>query len=229
MHQVVLVDDDPMIHTLVKGVLEKDVDFRGYFSLEEVRLALDGIRAPNLLLIDRLLPDGDGLYLCQEVKTNPSLSHVPIVFLSGKESEVDRVGGLYAGAEDYICKSVGPLELKARIQTRLRSLERKISRGSLSVDLTTHRVYKFDHNQSREIDLTRIELKILIKLLKSPDQVHSRDSIINHAWGMNTHVNDRAVDTHISHLRKKIQGTGVTIESLRGEGYRIQGLSKKAG
>jgi DNA-binding response OmpR family regulator len=220
--RVLLIDDDLVTHTIVKGVINNDLDFSGCFTLAEAEDWLLKNNPPHLFIIDRVLPDGDGLSICSTIRSNERLREVPIIFLSSKSSETDKVGGLYAGADDYISKPVSPLELKARIQARLRSFSNKLNVGKLSIDLGTHRVILEEVNDLKtEIELTRIEFKLLVALSGSPDRIFSRDQLMSQAWGSTTHISDRVIDAHLSHLRKKILKSGLLIESVRGEGYRL--------
>lgn len=214
---VFLIDDDEITHALVKGAIDQDLSLISAYSLAEANKLLDQDVKPEIVIIDRVLPDGDGLAICSKLRAHPQLKDVPIIFFSSQGGEMDKVGGLFAGADDYISKPVSPLELKARIQARLRAKSRLISVGKLSLDLTSHRVF-LDGN---EIDLTRIEFKILVTLAENLDRVFSRDHLLSAVWGATSNVTDRVVDTHLSHLRKKLSGAGVKIEALRGEGYRL--------
>jgi DNA-binding response OmpR family regulator len=222
MKDVLLIDDDIITHTMVRSVLTGDLKLVSCYSLAEAESYFDSGNIPILVIIDRRLPDGDGINLCSKMRNSETIMDVPIIFMSGKTEEMDVVGGLFAGADDYICKPVRPLELKARIQARLRVQSKKILLGKLVVDLSSHRAYSQQGVDLVEIDLTRIEFKLLITFMLSPDKVFSRDSLITKVWGINSNLSDRVIDTHISHLRKKIADTSVAIEALRGEGYRIK-------
>lgn len=219
--RVLIVDDDPVTHTIVKGVLDATTQFIGFFSLKEAEDYLNSNELPSLVIIDRVLPDGDGLNLCAKIRSDSRLQEIPIIFLSSKIDETDKVGGLFAGADDYVCKPVSPLELKARIQARLRSKSQKIRLGNLVIELATHRVFQDFSGKLLELELTRIEFKMLILMAKFPDRIFSRDAILTGVWGLDAHVSDRVVDTHISHLRKKILQAGVAVQAIRGEGYKM--------
>lgn len=219
--KILLLDDDRATHVIVKGVLDKGQVLISCFTLSEALTFLDQDELPALAIIDRMLPDGDGLTLCTKMRSEEHTKEIPIIFLSSKDSETDKVGGLFAGADDYICKPVGSLELKARILARLRSISKKIVAGGLSVDLASHRAYAEVDGIKQEIELTRIEFKVLVTLMQSPDRVFSRDRLLTDVWGPSSHVSDRVVDTHLSHLRKKLIGTGIKIDAIRGEGYRL--------
>lgn len=175
----------------------------------------------DLFIIDRVLPDGDGLSICQKIRQDERIQNIPIIFLSASTLEADKVAGLFAGADDYISKPFGGLELRARIYARLKSVSTQFSIQDLLFEVNSSRVYLVACKNKIEIQLTRIEFKILLMLAKSPDKIFSRSLILDQVWGSDMHVNDRVVDAHISHLRRKISESSLTIESLRGEGYRL--------
>lgn len=222
MKKILLVDDDLTIHTIIKGIVKDQWAVVSCASLNEANAFLDQENSPPLLaIIDRMLPDGDGVTLCNRIRSDSRLSSIPIIFLSALNSEAEKVTGLFAGADDYISKPFGVLEMKARIQARLRQGQKKISLGNLSVDLASHRVFIQKSEGVVEVELTRREFKILMTLIQSPDQIFSRELLLSKVWGEDTNVSDRVVDTSMSHLRKKIAGCGLILEALRGEGYRI--------
>lgn len=219
---IVLIDDDETTHAIVKGVLSKDINLISYFNLKEAMHSLEKDTIPSLVIIDRVLPDGDGIHLCSNMRTIERFKEVPIIFLSGKIDETDVVSGFFAGADDYLKKPVSPLELKARIHARLRIQNMTMALGKITIDVNSHRAFKHAGVNKSEIDLTRIELKLLMTLMRSPERIFTRDALITNVWGGNLNLNDRVIDTHISHLRKKIEGADLKIEALRGEGYRIK-------
>lgn len=219
--KVLLIEDDPVTHTIVKGVLDNDKQLISCFSIAEALAYLENNPPPVLMIIDRMLPDGDGLAICTQLRSTDTLKDVPIIFLSSKSSDTDKVGGLFAGADDYITKPANPLELKARIQARLRTRQSRLKLGNLTVDLATQRVSIDDAEGSLQIDLTRIEYRLLTVLLQSPDRVFARETLLTSAWGAEVNLSDRVVDTHLSHLRRKVSAANIKIESVRGEGYRL--------
>lgn len=227
--QILLIDDDELTHTIVKGIVINDFEFQGCFNLAQAQEALASDRRPSLVIIDRLLPDGDGLAICSQMRSDERLRDIPIIFLSSKNTETDKVGGLFAGADDYICKPVSPLELKARIQARLRTTEKKLFVANLIIDISAQRVYSENKKEKTliEFDLTRIEFKLLQILARSPERVFTREQLLIETWGQNTNLSDRVVDTHICHLRKKIVSAGVAIQALRNEGYKLSLLENK--
>lgn len=220
MKRILLIDDDATTHALIKNVLKNEMVLISYYNIEDASTSLDLDSAPDLVIIDRVLPDGDGITLCTKIRSNERLANIPIIFLSGKTTENDKVSGFFAGADDYVTKPFSPVELKARIQAKFRAQEKNIFLGNLMIDIQSHRVYAHLAT-STEIELTKIEFKILMLFARESGRLFSRDFILTKVWGVSTNLSDRVVDTHISHLRKKISATNVKIEALRGEGYRL--------
>lgn len=229
MKYVLLVDDDPMMHTTVKLALKSEFGVLGCFNLTEAQTLLSTRDDIVLVLLDRMLPDGDGLQLCQKIREDGDLAPIPIIFLSSLINESDRVSGFYAGADDYITKPFSALELRARVQARLRTQMQNLIAGKLVIDVSAHRVFLKDDQHATLLDLTRTEFKLLTFLIQSLGQVLSRELLLSKAWGDSMNVSDRVVDTHISHLRKKIKGSGLSLQSLRGEGYRLDYESSGSG
>lgn len=231
MNSILLVDDDILVHEIVKKSLRSYVQVEGCFNLADARSYLEQNQSPVMILIDRILPDGDGLSLCSEIRSNEFMNSMPIIFLSGCVKESDKLSGFYAGADDYIAKPFSPLELKARIEARLRSSSSGISFGNISVNLDKHAVLVHSGDKALNLNLTLTEYKILVALVKNRDRVLNREVLLGHVWERDFSVSDRVVDTHISHLRTKLSVSDVTIECLRGLGYRLvnsQALAKKA-
>lgn len=221
MGKILLIDDDPTTHAIVRSSVQGQAELLSTYNLKDAQKFLETESPPDLIIIDRMLPDGDGLNLCGYIKSSDRLQSIPILFLSSKDSESDKVTGLFAGADDYLAKPFGVLELKARIQARLRQSRKTLSVGDLVLDLSGHQAYKMANGKKERIDLTQIEFKLLSVFTQSIDRVYSREQILSKVWGDNCHLSDRVVDTHISHLRKKIGKSGVKLEALRGEGYRM--------
>lgn len=225
-----LIEDDPVTQSIVKNGLESEYEIRCFSKLEDANGDLATLletntksTLPDLIILDRGLPDGDGVAFCTKLRTDLRLKDIPIIFLSGKDTESDKVIGFYAGGDDYMVKPFGLLELKARIGARLKNIKKNLDLAQISVDLETHRVYRvdFEAKQKNELELTRIEYRILVAFLQHPDRVMSRNNIMDKVWGADCAMSDRVVDTHISHLRKKIISSGLNIEAMRGEGYRL--------
>ncbi|KLU59453.1 transcriptional regulatory protein BaeR [Peptococcaceae bacterium CEB3] len=221
---IVFVDDEPEISALVRDYLQRE-DFRVLTEangLEGLRL----IRAekPDLVLLDWMLPGKSGLDICKELREESS---VPIIMLTAKSEEIDRVLGLEFGADDYIVKPFSLRELLARVKTVLRRASgvrdegsSSISRGELTIDPGSHRIWK----KGQEIFLTPTEFKILYLLASRPGTVYSRLQLLRQAMGEEYMYYERSIDTHVSNLRKKIEdnaGDPVYVQTVFGVGYRF--------
>lgn len=222
MRSVLLVDDDPVTQTAVSYSLPDGFTLLTASSIK----AAEEIYSTNaniaLVILDRMLPDGDGLNFCTRIRAQSPTNPIPIFFLSSKSSEMDKVSSLFAGGDDYITKPFSPLELKARIMSRLRLKTHLLRIGNLSLDLSSQKALLESEDKPETIELTRIEFKILSLLAGQGDRVVSRNEILEAVWGQNLSVTDRVIDTHISHLRKKLVRCQIEIEGLRSEGYRIK-------
>lgn len=225
--KILIVEDDPVIVGLVRASLKDDFEVKNAPSIASCIDMLQNETDFSLILIDRMLPDGDGLNLCGQIRQMDLLSQIPVIFLSAKNSESDKVSGLFAGADDYMTKPFGPLELKARVLARLRGQGRKFSAGRVSLDVEGFRAFVQNGDSKIELQLTPIEFKILSALMQSLGDVLTREVLLTRVWGQNCFVNDRVVDSHVSHLRKKLKDSGLLLEALRGEGYRLSSPSSK--
>lgn len=227
MKHILLIDDDPTIHTIVRHSIKNEFNMMSCYSIEEANTAIDNKENFfSIILIDRILPDGDGLSICHKVRSEERLNAVPIIFLSGKDTENDKVSGLFAGADDYIVKPFSVLEFVARIKARFRMSTKRIHIEKLILDLNQYKAYIKDFEQNTEIDLTKTEFKILMLLVESPKTLLKRDFLVEKIWGANHHISPRVIDTHISHLRKKLANTNLVLESLRGIGYKLSPAKK---
>jgi len=226
---ILVVDDEEPIQELLRFNLEKE----GYF----VRVAKDGQEAlqhvendqPDLIVLDLMLPGMDGLEVCRKLRANPKFQQIPIIMLTAKGEEFDKVLGLELGADDYMTKPFSPRELLARIKARLRrpnlqeeTNEQIIIRGELRVDVTGFRV----HVRGEETELTPKEFELLRVLVAHPGKVYSRDELLERIWGYEYDGDTRTVDVHVRHLRLKVErdpSNPEYIETLRGIGYRFKG------
>jgi len=192
---------------------------------------------PDLIILDLMLPGMDGLSVCKELKKSEKTSHIPIVMVTAKGDEIDRVLGFELGADDYIVKPFSPRELILRIRAILKrqlpadtpkdkSLDSKdnsfdLMYNSLKVDINNYRAYVDD----QEINLTVTEFKLLIELMRHNDQVRTRDQLLDQVWGYQFEGYARTVDTHIRRLRQKLKQYADAIETVRGVGYRFKGCA----
>jgi DNA-binding response OmpR family regulator len=224
--RILLVDDERSIQTLLSYPLRKD----GY----HVTSATDGREALqrfdearfDLVILDLMLPQLDGVEVCRELR---SRSQVPIIMLTAKGSETDKVAGLEVGADDYITKPFSMREFRSRVKAALRrsrmvakpTTEETIDRGELQIDFGRRMVTL----HSAEIGVTYVEFEILAALARSPGRVLSRETLLEHVWGDSEYRDPRTVDVHIRHLREKLERDPKDPEFLftvRGVGYRFR-------
>lgn len=228
MRNILVVEDDPITFKRIQAALATEFKLFNCETIAEAKKLLSTSNNTfSLCIFDRGLSDGDGLILCSYLKETESLAHIPIIFLTAAALEQDKVVAFYAGADDYITKPFGHLELKARVHARLKNASSNLSLGNLRVEIDAHRVYNISVENEGEIELTRTEFKLLVTLLKSAGDVLSRESILNKVWSDNMNIDDRVIDSHVCNLRKKIANANLSIFSLRGDGYKI-GLSSSS-
>jgi two-component system, OmpR family, phosphate regulon response regulator PhoB len=179
----------------------------------------------DFVLLDVSLPDGSGLEFLGELRDNPSLSELPVFILSVDDAILSKVAAFGIGVDDYICKPFNPLELKSRIEARLKKAEQFHSKrriiGNLVLDQSRMQA-SFQDGAQQKIDMTPIEFKILFLLSRRPEVIYTRQQIIDEVWGHLTHITDRTVDAHISHVRKKLESSKVSIETVLGVGYKLK-------
>jgi DNA-binding response OmpR family regulator len=221
MKKIVLIEDDADLFALLKYNLEKE----GFAVVgsQTGRGAMDLCRRerPDLILLDIMLPDSDGLDICKGIRSHPELAHVPVIFLTARASETDRIVGLELGANDYIVKPFFIRELIARIKIQFRGTAapaRTLKAGELELDRRSCRV----HLNNQELSLTATEFRLLDYLMSRPGVVFSREQLLDGVWGHDRAVTDRTVDVYILRLRQKIESdpaNPVFIRSVRGFGY----------
>ena len=224
MKRILLVEDEQPIREMVRFALEKEgfqVD-----EAEDAEQALGQLASqpPDLLLLDWMLPGMSGLDLARRLRRDEVTSGIPIIMLTARSDEHDRVHGLEVGADDYVSKPFSPRELVARINAVLRrshggSAESKIEADGLSLNPADHRV----EVNGTALELAPTEFRLLQFFMTHPDRVYSREQLLDHVWGRAVYVEERTVDVHIRRLRKAL-GTGGFerfIQTVRGAGYRF--------
>jgi len=226
--KILVIEDDKDISELIAYNLERE----GY----EIACLYDGSQAvdfvnkrkPELIILDLMLPEVDGIEICRTLKSDAATKHIPIIMLTAKSEEADVVVGLQMGADDYIPKPFSPKVLVARIKAIVRrtadlqltssAADNLRSFGDFKIDLLKHKIsYK-----GREIKLTSIEFDIVEFLSRSPGRVWSREQILDNVWKEGKFIIDRAVDVHVRGLRKKLKEAEDYIETVRGVGYRFK-------
>ena len=218
MNTVYIVEDEPELALLVADYLRAAGFDPTVFADGLEALAAIRARVPALVVLDLMLPGLDGLALCREVR---SFSGVPIVMVTARVEEIDRLLGLELGADDYLCKPFSPRELVARVKAILRRSGVAAPTGALAIDAAARRASV----RGRALDLTRTEFELLAALASRPGQVFSRARLLELAHQDNLEATDRAIDSHIKNLRRKIDAAAPGLEPIRsiyGVGYRFE-------
>jgi len=220
MPRILIVDDEPHILELAKMYLEREG-----FQVEGVAngrdaLAKQAASKPDFIILDLMLPDIDGFEVCRQIRTK---SDVPILMLTARKEDVDKIVGLELGADDYFTKPFNPRELVARVKAILRryqagpKADKIIELSRLRIDLTRHEVTV----SGQPIKLRTKEFALLATFAQNLGMVFSRDKLLDLVWGYDYYGETRTVDVHVNHLREKLVGSGVSIETLRGTGYKM--------
>jgi two-component system catabolic regulation response regulator CreB len=218
MAKVVVVDDEAGIRESLCYALERD----GFETAAFDRLAsVEELGGADLLVLDLMLPDGNGLDFLKRLRAS---SQLPVILLTSRAEEVDRVVGLELGADDYVVKPFSPRELVARVRAvlrRARDLGPPRNGSALAVDASARRA----HYGRRELELSRLEFDLLAVFVGSPGRVFDRGQLLQRIWGPDCVVTERTIDVHINALRRKIEdagGDGQLLETVRGVGYRLR-------
>ena len=226
---ILVIDDEADLRELVRYNLEKE----GF----DVIVAADGASGleialrhrPDLVVLDLMMPVMDGLEVCKRLRSDDRGKRIPLLILTAKATEVDRILGLELGADDYVTKPFSPRELVARVKAILRRARPQdtpdmIRCGSLTIDVSGHEV-KY---AGARVQLTATEFKILQLLASRPDRVLKREEIIESAMEHDSNVFDRTIDVHITAIRRKLEKGGALIETVRGFGYRLREIDQSA-
>ncbi|MEM0988875.1 MAG: response regulator transcription factor [Pseudomonadota bacterium] len=223
-HSILVVDDDPHIREVVCFALDKAGMTTRAAPDGAAALGLTEAEPPDLIVLDINMPEMDGLELCRQLRRS---SDVPILFLSSRDEEIDRVLGLELGADDYVTKPFSPRELVARINAILKRArpgpsddpETKVKLGLLEVDPTEHRAFW----DGAEVQLTATEFQMLLVMAKQPRRVFTRDDLMKAVYAPGIHVSDRTLDSHVRHVRAKLASFGAEglIETVHGVGFRL--------
>jgi two-component system, OmpR family, phosphate regulon response regulator PhoB len=222
---ILVVEDDKNISKLLKYNLEKE-GFNCFTAITaEDGFAILGSEPVDLIILDIMLPTIDGLTACRRIKNDDDFGSLPIILLTAKGEEIDRVLGFELGADDYVVKPFSPRELILRIKAILRRDREKGKKGKgvischdIVVDQARHTV----RARKKIVELTSMEFKLLVMLMERRGRVQSRDQLLEEVWGFSSEVTTRTVDTHIKRLRQKLGACGKFIETVRGVGYKIK-------
>jgi len=225
-NKVLVADDEEDVLNLVGSNLRN----AGFAVLKAAdgaeALAKARVESPALIVLDLMLPGMSGLEVCKVLKGEPATARIPIVMLTAKAEEIDRIVGLELGADDYITKPFSPRELVLRVKSVLRRHATEpeenmepLSAGAITVDRERHVV----RVKNKPLELTATEFKLLTLLIERRGRVQSRDILLNDVWGYESIIDTRTVDTHVRRLREKLGPAADCIETVRGFGYRISG------
>jgi two-component system, OmpR family, phosphate regulon response regulator PhoB len=225
--RILLIEDEPDIAEVLQYNLEKEgfqveLAGRGDAGLEAVRR-----ESPDLILLDLMLPGLDGLEMTRLLKRDPATAHLPIVMLTARSEEVDRIVGLELGADDYISKPFSPREVVLRVKAVLRRLQPEqpeetaselLQVGGIELDISGHQL----RLGGREVPLTATEFRLLRLLMERNGRVQTRGQLLSDVWGYAEDIDSRTVDTHIRRLRRKLGPEADRIETVIGVGYRLR-------
>ncbi len=222
---ILVIEDEPDIRRNLEYNLGREgFNASSVGSLDEAGEKLKSKKF-DLILLDLMLPDGSGLDLCKKIKSNSETETTPIIILTAKDDEVDKVVGFELGADDYVTKPFSVRELILRIKAILKRSDTKTKEvveverqfGDLKIDIDSHEV----HVDSQLIELTALEFRLLKELVDKRGRVQSRDQLLSEVWGYNAEVTTRTVDTHIKRLREKLGSMGKYVQTIRGVGYKF--------
>ncbi|MBT5305287.1 MAG: response regulator [Candidatus Scalindua sp.] len=230
---IAIIDDEPDIVELVSIHLKKATfKTKGFSNAEDLYRFLglsdghsqESEQIPDLIILDLMLPDADGIEICKNLKKRDKFSLIPIIILTAKGEETDKILGLEFGADDYVTKPFSPRELVARVKAVLRRHQKIDESGKLNlggilvIDTEKHEVTV----EGQKIELTSTEFRILNLFVSNKSKVFSRYDILDHLWGDEKIVLDRTIDVHIKNLRDKMGKAGQLIKNIRGIGYKLE-------
>lgn len=222
--KILVIEDEPDIRRNLEYNLSREgFSVSAAASISEANTLL-ATTDYNLILLDLMLPDGSGLDLCKSIKSNSDTESIPIIILTAKDDEVDKVVGFELGADDYVTKPFSVRELILRVKAVLKRGSKKkeiveVVRqfGDLKIDVDSHEV----HVDDTKINLTALEFRLLRQLVDTRGRVQSRDQLLSDVWGYSAEVTTRTVDTHVKRLREKLGPMGKYVQTIRGVGYKF--------
>jgi two-component system phosphate regulon response regulator PhoB len=222
--RILIVEDENDVVDLITLNLRK----AGGFLISKAAdgaIGLTKARAekPDFIILDLMLPKMPGLEVCKILKSEPATRHIPILMLTARAEEIDRVVGLECGADDYVTKPFSPREIVLRIKAILRrgaaeEADDRLSAGPITIDPARHEV----RVNGKRVELTSLEFKLLRTLMQRRGRVQERDRLLNEVWGYESVIDTRTVDTHVRRLREKLGKAGEVVETVRGFGYRVR-------
>jgi len=231
MARILVVEDEQDL----QQVLAYNLKQAGHDAVV-TKLGAEGLRLareqrPDLVLLDLMLPDVPGTEVCKQLKESPSTRGVPVMMLTAKGEEIDRVVGFELGADDYVVKPFSVRELLLRIQAILRRGKGESTEGEPNVEFGRLRIDRGAHRtwvDGAEIELTALEFKLLVTLYDRRNRVQTRTVLLDDVWGIQADITTRTVDTHVKRLREKLEGARDYVETVRGVGYRFVSAPEEA-
>lgn len=224
MARILIVEDEPDLREMLATSLRDD-DF-AVTGAPDVRSAWDALinQPPDLVLLDWMLPDITGIQLLRRIRNHRKLGNIPVIILTARAEESDRIHGLDSGADDYVVKPFSLKELRARVRAQLRrkdgsDAQELLEHAGVQLDVAAHRV----RVDNQPLDLGPTEFRLLHFLMSRPDRVFSRTQLLDSVWGTEAYVEERTVDVHIARLRKALESADKAhhIQTVRGAGYRF--------
>jgi len=225
-HHILVVEDEPDINKTVSyNIANEGLKPLSALNLTEAESYISSNNI-SLIILDLMLPDGSGLDFCKKLKSSNAYSDIPIIIVTAKDDEVDKVVGFELGADDYVTKPFSVRELMLRIKAILKRNSKDMTQntsskietfGILSINEDSHEVFINDD----EVILTALEFKLLKHLLDRRGRVQTRDQLLSDVWGYSAHITTRTVDTHVKRLREKMGAMGKHVQTIRGVGYRF--------
>ncbi len=221
MATILIVDDELDLANLVQFNMQQvglnaSIALTGEQALESARTS-----RPDLIVLDLMLPDLSGREVCRKLRANPATREIPIIMLTARGEEADRVQGFEVGVDDYVTKPFSPRELVLRVKAVLRrasgEVTERLTVKDLALDLDAHRAFV----AGKEIELTALEFKLLHQLMAKPGKVRTREQLLADVWGITSALETRTVDTHVMRLREKLGSARDRLETVRGVGYRL--------
>lgn len=228
-NHILIVEDEPSIAELISiNLLHEGYVIKKALQTEEAAISIRN-SLPDLIILDWMLPGKSGVQFAKELRQNEQTCAIPILMLTAKGEEGDKVTGLDAGADDYVTKPFSPRELTARVRALLRrhengQFDELITVDSLSLDSIAHRIWVDKNSPNpKEIKLGPTEFRLLEHFMRHPERVHSRTNLLDQVWGSETYIEERTVDVHIKRLRDALGEVGCEdmVETVRGSGYRL--------
>ncbi len=222
--RVLVVEDEPAQLEVLAYNLEAEGFAVSRARDGEEAILLIAEDAPDIIVLDWMMPNISGIEVCRRIKSKPETRSIPVIMLSARSEEIDKVRGLETGADDYVVKPYSIIELMARVRTQLRrvrpsSMGQKLEFGDIILDAETHKVTR----GSDELKLGPTEFRLLTTFMEKPGRVWSREQLLDRVWGRDLYVDTRTVDVHIGRLRKALaqHGGGDTVRTVRGVGYAL--------